>query len=546
MGGNDVEEICERYLSRREERNKVVEAVQRCLKKGYDYEKMKDRVLSSVSDAHKAHKVISAFEESKDDYKSKRDRFDRDRDREREKKERDRERERDRRKREDEANEKEQEKEREKEKLKNLAKELYQKKLEEEDAKKNVVVTEETLRWRLMIGMKKYITSIFVVYYYELSQQTFRNIYFRQDEELLEFLDPRIKSRPAERKRRMFAFHEKGEFEKMANKQRAMAKLERLQAEISQAAKSTGISSAVKLAMVTPAGKSSDVVPDIEWWDSIVLENESYEGIPNMMDESRFADTISELVEHPIKLRPPNDPLTPQYLKVYLTSKERKKIRRQNRKEMQKERTEKIRLGLEKAPAPKVKISNLMRVLGTDAVQDPTKMEAHVRKQMAERLRKHQQEELLPCIIIVYQANAERKLTDDQKAAKKAKKISEDTSLAVNVAVYRFAWIKPSSYHIGPKQQKFYNNLMMSRIKWEDEVIGQKKDAEKDAPGERNHCQLIWEGQVKRRNFRDFTVVTATIEKQARELFEKHNVAQYWDLAYSTTVLLDGQDPVPT
>ncbi|KIH43433.1 pre-mRNA processing factor 3 [Ancylostoma duodenale] len=92
---------------------------------------------------------------------------------------------------------------------------------------------------------------------------------------------------------------------------------------------------------------------------------------------------------------------------------------------MQKERTEMIRIGLAKAPAPKVKISNLMRVLGSDAVQDPTKMEAHVRKQMADRLKKHQQ------------ANAERKLTDEQKAAKKTKKIAEDTSLAVHVAVYR-------------------------------------------------------------------------------------------------------------
>lgn len=66
-----------------------------------------------------------------------------------------------------------------------------------------------------------------------------------------------------------------------------------------------------------------------------------------------------------------------------------------------------------------------MRVLGSDAIQDPTKMEAHVRKQMAERLRKHEE------------ANTERKLTDEQKAAKKSKKLSEDTSLATHVAVYR-------------------------------------------------------------------------------------------------------------
>lgn len=139
----------------------------------------------------------------------------------------------------------------------------------------------------------------------------------------------------------------------------------------------------------------------------------------------RYSQTVSELVEHPISMRAPTEPLTQQYLKVYLTTKEKKKIRRQNRKEVLKEKTEKIRLGLEKAPEPKVKISNLMRVLGNEAIQDPTKMEAQVRKQMAERLKKHET------------LNAERKLTEDQKRAKKTKKLSEDTSTAVNVSVYR-------------------------------------------------------------------------------------------------------------
>ncbi|KAK6741551.1 hypothetical protein RB195_009424 [Necator americanus] len=650
MGRGELEEICDRYLSRREEQQKVTEAVERCLKKGYDYEKLKDRVLEAISDSHRAHKVISAiciaypqfrkrtrFEENKDDSKrSKKDRG-RSRSRERSRKEKERakdsEREKERRRREEEISKKELEKEKEKEKLKNLAKELYQKKLEEEEAKKNVVVTEETLRAKeLMYKAQQEIeerkrqlglgaAAPMLTGVTAQPATTAKNVALRPqeaqmfiqasmnkksrvdelkaklakatstinslvrpnapvmaplpdiapgilkerdedvEEELLEFMDPRISARPAERKKKMFNFHEKGEFEQLANKQRAVAKLEKLQAEISQAAKSTGISSAVKLAMITPAGKSSDDVPDIEWWDSIVLESDSYDDIPGTDVETRFKDTISELVEHPIKLKAPTDPMTPQYLKVYLTSKERKKIRRQNRKEMQKERTEMIRIGLAKAPAPKVKISNLMRVLGSDAVQDPTKMEAHVRKQMADRLRKHQQ------------ANAERKLTDEQKAAKKTKKIAEDTSLAVHVAVYRIkSLLHPAKkfkvemnakqlqmtgvillhkninlvvVEGGPKQQKFYRNLMLNRIKWEDEVIGQKKDAEKDAPGERNSCQLIWEGQVKRRNFRDFTVVTATIEKQARDLLEKHNVAHYWDVAYSTTVLLDGQDATP-
>jgi U4/U6 small nuclear ribonucleoprotein PRP3 len=70
---------------------------------------------------------------------------------------------------------------------------------------------------------------------------------------------------------------------------------------------------------------------------------------------------------------------------VMLTAKERKKLRRQNRSETLKEEQEKIRLGLMAPPEPKVKISNLMRVLGTEAVQDPTKVEEYVRTQMAKR-----------------------------------------------------------------------------------------------------------------------------------------------------------------
>lgn len=52
-----------------------------------------------------------------------------------------------------------------------------------------------------------------------------------------------------------------------------------------------------------------------------------------------------------------------------------------------------------------------MRVLGNSAIQDPTKMEAHVRDQMAKRLKKHED------------ANAARKLSREQKSAKKAKKL---------------------------------------------------------------------------------------------------------------------------
>ena len=66
-----------------------------------------------------------------------------------------------------------------------------------------------------------------------------------------------------------------------------------------------------------------------------------------------------------------------------------------------------------------------MRVLGTDAVQDPTKVEKHVRMQMAKRQRAHEQ------------ANAARKLTTEQKKEKRIRKLKENTSDTVHITMYR-------------------------------------------------------------------------------------------------------------
>lgn len=78
---------------------------------------------------------------------------------------------------------------------------------------------------------------------------------------------------------------------------------------------------------------------------------------------------------------------------MFLTKQERKKIKR--RKALEKERVliyfvkknifnfyffkkqdrqDKIKLGLLKAPPPKLKMSNMMRILGNEAVADPSKV----------------------------------------------------------------------------------------------------------------------------------------------------------------------------
>ena len=72
-----------------------------------------------------------------------------------------------------------------------------------------------------------------------------------------------------------------------------------------------------------------------------------------------------------------------------------------------------------------VRIANLMRVLCSEAVQDPTKVEANVRAQAAERQKKH------------LKSNAERQLTKEQKTEKKIAKLTEDTTDGVHVTVFK-------------------------------------------------------------------------------------------------------------
>lgn len=70
-----------------------------------------------------------------------------------------------------------------------------------------------------------------------------------------------------------------------------------------------------------------------------------------------------------------------------------------------------------------------MKVLTSDAVQDPTRVEARVRREVA--MRKHQHEKM----------NAERKLTDEQRREKlETKKVDEERK-GLFGAVFKYVYI---------------------------------------------------------------------------------------------------------
>ncbi|XP_023375177.1 U4/U6 small nuclear ribonucleoprotein Prp3 [Otolemur garnettii] len=326
-----------------------------------------------------------------------------------------------------------------------------------------------------------------------------------EDMESNTFFDPRVSIAPSQRQRRTFKFHDKGKFEKIA--QRLRTKL---------------------FGLITEENP----------------KREDYFGITN-------------LVEHPAQLNPPGNVSTPVTLGVYLTKKEQKKLRRQTRREAQKELQEKVRLGLMPPPEPKVRISNLMRVLGTEAVQDPTKVEAHVKAQMAKRQKAHEE------------ANAARKLTAEQRKVKKIKKLKEDISQGVHISVYRVRNLSNPAKKFkieanagqlyltgvvvlhkdvnvvvvegGPKAQKKFKRLMLHRIKWDEQTSNTKGDddeeSDEEAVKKTNKCVLVWEGTAKDRSFGEMKFKQCPTENMAREHFKKHGAEHYWDLALSESVL---------
>lgn len=378
------------------------------------------------------------------------------------------------------------------------------------------------------------------------------------DLESTSYFDQRVTITPAQRPRRGFKFHDQGRFEKIAQRIRTKAQLERLQNEIAQAAKKTGIQASTKLALIAPKKALREgEVPNIEWWDSYILPYNIDITSETSLDGVELFG-VTNLVEHPAQINPPVDTDKPVTLGVYLTKKEQKKLRRQTRREGQKEVQEKVRLGLMPPPEPKVRISNLMRVLGTEAVQDPTKVEAHVRAQMAKRQKVHED------------ANAARKLTAEQRKEKKVKKLKEDLTDGVHIAVYRIRNLQNPAKKFkveananqlyltgtvvlhrdvnlvvvegGPKSQKKFKKLMMHRIKWE-EHNSKRDDPDGDDDTKRNNkCWLIWDGTAKERSFGEMKFKQCPTENMAREHFKKHGTEHYWDLALSKSVLDSADD----
>ncbi|XP_057981807.1 protein RDM16 isoform X2 [Malania oleifera] len=300
--------------------------------------------------------------------------------------------------------------------------------------------------------------------------------------------------------------------------------------------------------------KPKDPIPEIEWWDVPFLLSGMYDGVSDgeITEEKLKMDKITIYVEHPRPIEPPAEPAPPPPQPLKLTKKEQKKLRTQRRLAREKDRQEMIRQGLIEPPKPKIKMSNLMKVLGSEATQDPTKLEMEIRSAAAEREQAH------------VDRNIARKLTPAERREKKEKKLFDDpNALETIVSVYKINDLSHPQTRFkvdvnaqenrltgctvisdgicvvvvegGSKSIKRYGKLMLRRINWAAAVENEGEEGDDHEEKPVNKCVLVWQGSVAKPSFNRFFVHECRTEAAARKVFSDAGVGHYWDLAVNFT-----------
>lgn len=366
---------------------------------------------------------------------------------------------------------------------------------------------------------------------------------------------------PKNRHSRQLVFNQKGKYIQQANALRRQAALEAMKKRIAESARKIGIDEDLD----TEKNFLVEAPPEIEWWDEGLVGGKNYDNIsnPKALKIDTEDSIITEYIQHPVLLEPPQEKNTPAPKPMFLTAKEQAKLRRQRRMAELKEQQAKIRLGLVSAPPPKIKKGNLMRVLGEEAVKDPTAVEARVNREIADRHQKH------------VETNEERKLTKEQRLEKLALNQEKDASKGIHVLVFKIDNLSNGRhrYKIGKNAEQHaltgicvlhprfnlviveggehsirqYRKLMLQRIDWTETSPTLVKEGHKieadwlkaeDEQGNLkdltlNKCVLVFEGEEKARAFRKWQSKVCETDSAARDALQRAKMENFWALAKS-------------
>ncbi|KAF5383210.1 hypothetical protein D9615_004952 [Tricholomella constricta] len=380
---------------------------------------------------------------------------------------------------------------------------------------------------------------------------------------------------PRERTGRNFRFNPKGKYIAMANQMRQDNQLEALKQRIAESARKAGLDGEMGVEKTIKRAPP----PVAEWWDVALLPNKNYDDIDFGLDKLNIQTPDSPItiyIQHPIPIPAPADKNQAEFKPLMLTKKERRKMRRLRRAQELQDKRDRIRMGLLPPDPPKVGLKNLMKVLTSDAIQDPTRVEARVRREVAQR--KHGHEKM----------NAERKLTDEQRREKIEMKKAEQEKKGIYGACFKVKVLSDPAHQFkvrknaeqlgltgvtifnpqfnlvyvegSAKAIKNYKRLLVHRIAWteaarprgaeEVELEDPDSDAEGDAAKaeampvsgegeaegdgrpslEDNKCFLVWEGQLRDRAFNTFKGRSCPTDRDAKEILGE-KLKGYWDQA---------------
>lgn len=362
------------------------------------------------------------------------------------------------------------------------------------------------------------------------------------------YYDPSLQG-PAQRAPRQLQFNDPGKYIAQANAIRREEKLNELKKKIAastQKAADEDVDVQKNFLIHAP--------PEVEWYDEGFVTDGNYDLINTA--------EIHALIQHPVPIES-DSTREPAIKPMYLTAKEQKRTRRLRRAAVMAEERAKQRLGLLPPQPNKVTLNNMFKVLGDEAILDPSAAENRVRREINERKDKHLQE------------NEERKLGKEEKAEKLARNQENDVARDVHLLVYKINNLSNGSIRWklsknaeqlgctgvlilcpkfclcicegGPFGSRKYRKLVEERIDFTQNAPDKHKETNHelkewlkatDAEGNlkdmsANEARLVFAGEVKHQAFSKFSSRVCETEQDARGFLGRVKMENFWNLAKS-------------
>ncbi|QPG76436.1 hypothetical protein FOA43_003825 [Brettanomyces nanus] len=365
------------------------------------------------------------------------------------------------------------------------------------------------------------------------------------------YIDQNDISKAPVRQKRLMQVNEKGKYVREAQLLREQLEQEQEEEERQNRLKSLHLIPDEKLGEQYYA---PTLPPNIEWWDQELMRIKSYDGLGDesnvtYKDISDENNPITIYIQHPVPIPAPWEKSLPQLKPLYLTKEEKKRLRKNARTARIEEKRDRVKLGLDPAPPPKVKLKNLMNVLTNETIKNPTEVEMKIKQEVEQRQIEHEK------------MNKDRQLTKEQRRDKLQKGVDKDRlKKGYHSCIFRVGRltnpkhvykvdINAKEYGLtglclnlkdgislvivegGQKAVNKYKKLMLRRIKWQENERPNTEKNNDSLPLEdlsSNDCQLVWEGELPLLHFRKWSMYNYETEDSIVDILGRYKLENYW------------------